>query len=176
MAIGFGIIGCGMIARFHARAIGDVRGAKLVACYNRTPEKAEKFAAEQGCRAYPQLDELLADRAVDVVAIATASGAHKEPAVAAARAGKHVIVEKPLEITLKRCDHIVDACDRAGVRLATIFPSRFHDSSQELKRAVEAGRFGRLTLGDAYVKWYRTQAYYDSGAGAAPGSSTAAAR
>jgi UDP-N-acetyl-2-amino-2-deoxyglucuronate dehydrogenase len=99
-----------------------------------------------------------------VVTIATASGAHLEPAVAAARAGKHVIVEKPLEITLKRCDQIVDACDKAGVRLATIFPSRFHDSSQELKRAVEAGRFGRLTLGDAYVKWYRTQAYYDSGA------------
>ncbi|HET6883793.1 MAG TPA: Gfo/Idh/MocA family oxidoreductase [Pirellulales bacterium] len=164
MAVGFGIIGCGMIARFHARAIADVRGAKLVACYNRTSEKAEKFAAEHGCRAYHDLDQLLADQAVDVVAIATASGAHKEPATAAARAGKHVLVEKPLEITLKRCDQIIDACDQAGVRLATIFPSRFHDSSQELKRAVEAGRFGRLTLGDAYVKWYRTQAYYDSGA------------
>jgi UDP-N-acetyl-2-amino-2-deoxyglucuronate dehydrogenase len=164
MAVGFGIVGCGMIARFHARAIGEVRGAKLVACFNRTPEKADAFAAEQKCRAYHSLDELLADRAVDVVTVATASGAHLEPAVAAARAGKHVIVEKPLEITLKRCDQIIHACDKAGVRLATIFPSRFHDSSQELKRAVEAGRFGRLTLGDAFVKWYRTQAYYDSGA------------
>jgi predicted dehydrogenase len=75
-----------------------------------------------------------------------------------------VIVEKPLEITLKRCDEIIRACDKAGVRLATIFPSRFHDASRQLKRAVEAGRFGRLTLGDAYVKWHRTQAYYDSGA------------
>jgi UDP-N-acetyl-2-amino-2-deoxyglucuronate dehydrogenase len=164
MAIGFGIIGCGMIARFHARAIGEVRGAKLVACHNRTPDKAHQFAAEQGCRAYHDLDDLLADQAVDVVTIATASGAHKEPAVSAARAGKHLIVEKPLEITLKRCDQIIEACDKAGVRLATIFPSRFHDSSQEMKRAVDAGRFGRLTLGDAYVKWYRTQAYYDSGA------------
>ena len=164
MPVGFGIIGCGMIARFHARAIGDVRGAKLVACYNRTPQKAEAFAAEHGCRAYGDLDELLADPAVDVVTVATASGAHLAPAVAAARAGKHVIVEKPLEITLKRCDQIINACDQAGVRLATIFPSRFHDASRELKRAVEAGRFGRLTLGDAYVKWYRTQSYYDSGA------------
>jgi len=87
-----------------------------------------------------------------------------EPAVQAAKAGKHVIVEKPLEITLRRCDRIIDACDRQGVRLATIFPSRFHDSSRTLKAAVDAERFGRLTLGDAYVKWYRSQAYYDSGA------------
>ena len=88
---------------------------------------------------------------------------HREPAVAAARAGKHVIVEKPLEITLRRCDQIIEACRQAGVVLSTIFPSRFHDSSRELKRAVESGRFGRLTLGDAYVKWYRSQTYYDSG-------------
>jgi len=87
-----------------------------------------------------------------------------EPAVAAAKAGKHVIVEKPLDVTLKRCDAIVSACAAAGVTLATIFPSRFHESAQVLKRAVEQGRFGRLTIGDAYVKWYRTQQYYDSGA------------
>ena len=67
-----------------------------------------------------------------------------EPAVAAAKAGKHVIVEKPLEITLKRCDAIIEACDKAGVKLSAIFPSRFHDSSLEMKRAVDADRFGRL--------------------------------
>ncbi|MCL6503975.1 MAG: Gfo/Idh/MocA family oxidoreductase [Pirellulales bacterium] len=164
MAVGFGIIGCGMIARFHARAIGEIRGAHLAACYDAVPAAAQKLAEETGCRAYARLEELLADPAVEVVTIGTPSGAHLEPAVAAARAGKHVIVEKPLEITLKRCDAIIEACERAGVKLATIFPSRFHASSQELKRAVEAGRFGRLTLADAYVKWYRTQAYYDSGA------------
>ena len=96
--------------------------------------------------------------------IGTPSGAHMEPAVAAAEAGKHVIVEKPLEITLKRCDAIIASCEKNNVKLSAIFPSRFHDSSIELKRAVDAGRFGRLTLGDAYVKWFRTQAYYDSGA------------
>ena len=84
--------------------------------------------------------------------------------MAAAKAGKHVIVEKPLEVTLKRCDAVIKACEAAGVALATIFPSRFHESAQLLKRAVEQGRFGRLTIGDAYVKWYRTQQYYDSGA------------
>ena len=107
---------------------------------------------------------MLADPAVEVVTIGTPSGAHLEPAVAAARAGKHVIVEKPLEITLRRCDQIIEACQKAGVTLSTIFPSRFHDSSVELRRAMDQGRFGRLTVGDAIVKWYRTQAYYDSGA------------
>jgi UDP-N-acetyl-2-amino-2-deoxyglucuronate dehydrogenase len=164
MSLGFGIIGCGMIAHFHARAIGDLRGAKLVACYDRVPTAADKLAEETGCLAYHDLDAMLADPAVDVVTIGTPSGAHLEPALAAARAGKHVIVEKPLEITLRRCDKIIEACQRAGVVLATIFPSRFHESSLELKRAVEQGRFGRLTLGDAVVKWHRSQDYYDSGA------------
>ncbi|MGO9115021.1 MAG: Gfo/Idh/MocA family protein [Thermoguttaceae bacterium] len=162
--LGFGIIGCGMIARFHAKAIGDVRGAKLLACFDQVPAAADRLAETTGCKACHKLDDLFADPAVNIVTIGTPSGAHMEPAIAAARAGKHVIVEKPLEITLHRCDQIIEACRKAGVVLSTIFPSRFHDSSQELKRAVESGRFGRLTLGDAYVKWYRSQAYYDSGA------------
>ena len=164
MPIGFGIIGCGMIAHFHARAIADFRGAKLVACYDAIPAAADKLAVATGCTAYRDLDAMLADPAVEVVTIGTPSGAHMEPAVAAARAGKHVIVEKPLEITLNRCDKIIEACRQAGVTLSTIFPSRFHDSSVELRRAMDQGRFGRLTVGDAVVKWYRTQAYYDSGA------------
>jgi predicted dehydrogenase len=163
MALGFGIIGCGMISRFHARAIAEVRGAKLVACFDSVPAAADRLAAETGCRSYHRLDEMLADDRVDAVVIGTPSGAHMEPAVAAAKAGKHVIVEKPLEITLSRCDRIIAACDKAGVKLSTIFPSRFHESAVELRRAVEDGRFGRLTLGDAYVKWFRTQEYYDSG-------------
>ena len=164
MAIGVGIIGCGMIARFHARALADVRGAKLVGCYNRTADKAEAFAAEFPCKVYTDLDEMLADPQIHAVSICTASGAHMEPAVAAAKAGKHVIVEKPLEVTLARCDAIIRACEKSGVVLATIFPSRFHDSAKLMKQAVDQGRFGRLTMGDAYVKWFRTQQYYDSGA------------
>lgn len=162
--LGFGIIGCGMISKFHAKAIGDVRGAKLVACFDQFPAAADKLGEATGCKAYHKLDEMLADPAVDVVTIGTPSGAHMEPAVAAARAGKHVIVEKPLEITLRRCDAIIAACQKSGVVLSTVFPSRFHDAAQAMKKAVAEGRFGRLTLGDAYVKWYRSQAYYDSGA------------
>jgi len=164
MATGFGIIGCGMIADFHARAIADIRGAKLAACFDRVPAAADRLAESTGCKACHDLKEMLADPAVDVVTIGTPSGAHMEPAVAAARAGKHVIVEKPLEITLRRCDRIIDECRKAGVVLSSIFPSRFHEPSIEMKRAVDGGRFGRLTVGDAIVKWYRTQQYYDSGA------------
>jgi predicted dehydrogenase len=83
--------------------------------------------------------------------------------VAAANAGKHVVVEKPLEITLERCDRIIEACDRNGVQLCTIFPSRFADANVALKAAVDAGRFGRLTLGETTCKWWRSQAYYDQG-------------
>ena len=164
MAIGFGIIGCGMIANFHAKAIADIRGAKLVSCFDMVPAAADRLAAATGCEAYHDLDAMLKNPELDVVTIGTPSGAHLEPAVAAARAGKHVIVEKPLEVTLKRCDKIIAACDDAGVVLSTIFPSRFHESSRLMKRAIDRGRFGQLTIGDAYVKWFRTQEYYDSGA------------
>jgi predicted dehydrogenase len=153
-----------MIANFHAKAIADIPGARLVACYDAVPDAADRLAQAHGCRAYHDLKEMLADPGVDVVTVGTPSGAHLEPAVAAARAGKHVIVEKPLEITLARCDKIIRECTKSKVKLSAIFPSRFHRSSVELKRAVDGGRFGRLTLGEAYVKWYRTQAYYDSGA------------
>lgn len=164
MAIGFGIIGCGMISRFHARAIGDVKGARLVACYNRSPKPAKKLADEFGCKAYDSLEAMLADPEIDAVTIGTPSGAHLEPGLASAKAGKHLLIEKPLEVTLKKCDRLISECERQGVQLGTIFPSRFHDSSRKLKQAVDAQRFGRMTMADAYVKWYRSQQYYDSGA------------
>jgi predicted dehydrogenase len=163
MAIGFGVIGCGMIANFHAKAIADIKGAKLVACTDAIPAAADRLAQTTGCRAYHKLDQMLADPAVNVVTICTPSGLHMEPAIAAAKAGKHVIVEKPLEITLDRCDKVIAACDKAGVVCSTIFPSRFHEPARLIRQAIDQGRFGRLTLGDAYVKWFRTQEYYDGG-------------
>jgi UDP-N-acetyl-2-amino-2-deoxyglucuronate dehydrogenase len=164
MATRFGIVGCGMIAGFHCKAVADIPDAEVTACFDTIPEAADRLAATVGCQPYYQLHDMLADPNVDVVTICTPSGAHLDPAVAAAKAGKHVIVEKPLEITLKRCDAIIAACEQAGVALGTIFPSRFHESSQLMKQAIDKGRFGRLTMGDAYVKWYRSQQYYDSGA------------
>ena len=124
---------------------------------------AQRFADAHQVKGYSDLDQFLANPELDVVTICTPSGAHMEPAVAAAKAGKHVIVEKPLEITLKRCDKIIQACEDAGVVLSAIFPSRYHESAQLIRKAIDSGRFGTLTLGDAYVKWFRTQEYYDSG-------------
>ena len=162
---GFAIVGCGMIARFHARALAEVPGARLVALVSRRAAGARKMADELGLHVdvYEDLSQALARRDVDVVIVTTPSGAHMEPAVAAAAAGKHVVVEKPLEITLERCDHIIEACDRNRVQLCTIFPSRFADANVALKRAVEAGRFGRVTLGETTCKWWRPQSYYDEG-------------
>ena len=159
----FGIIGCGMIATFHARAIKEA-GGELVACYDMVPAASERIAKEFGCKAYQDLADFLADPAIEIVTIGTPSGAHGDPAIAAARAGKHIIVEKPLEVTPAKCDAIIKAAEEAGVVLSTVFPSRFHRSSILMKKAIDAGRFGKLTIGDAIVKWYRTQQYYDSGA------------
>ena len=163
---GFAVVGCGMIARFHARAVAAIPGARVTALVSRTPGAGDKLLADTGtptCPVYPELAGALADPAVDAVIVTTPSGAHLEPAVQAAEAGKHVVVEKPLEITPERCEAIIAACDRHRVKLCTIFPSRFADSSQALKHAVDAGRFGRLTLAETTCKWWRSQAYYDDG-------------
>lgn len=163
MPRGFGVVGTGMIAQFHSEAIGAMEDGKLVACFDLAAERAEAFAQKNGCKAYSKLDEMLADDEVEIVTICTPSGAHLDPAVAAANAKKHVLVEKPLEITLDRCDQIINACESNGVKLGVILPTRFSPANIALKEAINAGRFGRLTLGDTYVKWWRTQEYYDSG-------------
>jgi predicted dehydrogenase len=162
---GFAIVGCGMISRFHAKALAEVPGARIVAVTDSDLPRAKKLADELGLgdSFYGELPPLLARKDVDIVIVSTPSGAHQDPAVAAANAGKHVVVEKPLEVTVERCDRIIEACDRNKVKLCTIFPSRFADSNRTLKAAVDAGRFGRLTLGETTCKWWRSQAYYDQG-------------
>ena len=160
---GFGIIGCGMISDFHSAAIADIKNGKLVAVSSRKAENSQRLVDRYSIQAYSDYNEMLNRDDIDIVCVCTPSGAHMEPAVAAAEAGKHVIIEKPLEITLERCDAIIESCKKANVRLCAIFNSRFSDASQLVKDTVSSGRLGQLTLGDAYVKWYRSQDYYDSG-------------
>jgi len=162
--IGFGIIGCGGISRFHAEALAQIPEARLVACYDEFADTARRRSDECGAAFCETLDVLLGREDVDVVSICTPSGMHAQLGVQAARAGKHVITEKPLDVTLDHCDALINACDDAGVRLSCIFQMRYTTPIQRLKQAVEEGRFGRLLMGDAYIKWYRTQEYYDSGA------------
>lgn len=160
----FGIIGGGMIANFHAQAIQEMTGGELGAIYARDVEKANVLGEKYNCEAYHKLDDLLKDSTIDIVTIATPSGAHLEPTMAAAKAGKHVVCEKPLEVTPARVEEMIHVCNENKVVLAAIFNRRFNPAMQAFKKAIDDGRFGILTMCDAYVKWYRTQEYYDSGA------------
>jgi len=153
-----------MIANFHARAVAAMEDGELHSFYGRRQEAVDEAVAEHGGKGYTDLDAFLADPELDIVTIATPSGAHLEPALAAAQAGKHVVCEKPLEVTPERIDMMISACEEAGVTLSGIFNRRFHPAMDIFKQAVDEGRFGRLTMCDAYVKWYRDQPYYDSGA------------
>lgn len=159
---GFGIIGAGMIASVHARALREIPGTTLVGVYSTTPQKREAFAAKENCRAFNRLEEMLADPAIDIVCICTPSGAHQDPALACIAAGKHCLIEKPLEVTLEKCDRIIAAAEEKGVKVAVVFPSRFYEQAMLLKEAVDKSRFGAIVLGDAYVKWHRSEAYYKS--------------
>ena len=162
--LGYGIVGTGMIAKVHAKAIAEIEGCRVAAFFNPKPGRADALAKEYGAAAYDSMDAFLADAGVDIVSIATPSGNHLEGALAAIAAGKHVMVEKPLEITVERCDRIIAAAKEKGVLLGGIFHSRYHEVPRLIKRAVDAGRFGKISIADAQVKWYRTQEYYDGGA------------
>ncbi len=159
--IGFGIIGTGMIADYHARAIKETRGARLVGVAGRSAERTRALAEKLGAPFWTtDMAELVARPDIQVVCIVTPSGAHLEPALAAIRAGKHVMVEKPMEISLERVDALLGAAKAAGVRAAGIFQFRFGTGSRRVKAALEAGRFGKIVLASAYVKWLRTPEYY----------------
>lgn len=162
MKIGFAIVGTGMIAEVHAGAIAAHPEARLVAVYSRGAEAREKFAATHGCRAAANFAELAADPDIRAVCITTPSGAHAEAAVPLLEAGKAVLCEKPLEVSLDACDRIIAAAARGGSMLAGVFQMRLGRGARLLKAAIDAGRFGRLTLCSAYIKWWRDPGYYSS--------------
>ena len=159
---GFGIVGTGVIAAMHAHAIATLPGTRLVAVTDVAAGAAAAFAAARGCAAEPSLDALLARADVDVVCVCVPSGLHAEIGTRAARAGKHLVVEKPIDLTLPAADRLIEAARAAGVALTVISQHRFDPGLIELKGLLRDGALGRLVLGEARTKWYRTQAYYDS--------------
>ena len=163
-SLGFGIWGTGIIAEFHALALKQIPNAKLIAAYNRTPEKGLQFCQKHQISFAETPEALLKNPAIDIVCICTASGNHLEPALACAQAGKHIAIEKPLEVTLPRCNQITQACNQAGVILGGILPRRFGHGAVALKKAIQEGRFGQITLASALIPWWRSQEYYDSAA------------
>jgi UDP-N-acetyl-2-amino-2-deoxyglucuronate dehydrogenase len=159
--LGFAIVGTGMIAGYHAQAIAQTPGARLVAVVSRSAEKGRSFAERHDIpEVAASVEEVAARGDVHVVNVTTPSGAHLEPALQAIAAGKHVIIEKPLETTPERADQIAVAARARGVKVAGIFQGRFGAGARRVKAALDAGRLGRLVLASAYVKWYRAPEYY----------------
>jgi UDP-N-acetyl-2-amino-2-deoxyglucuronate dehydrogenase len=159
--IGFAIVGAGNIGGVHAQAIKAIPGTCIKVVCDASSAKAEALAADCGTVWAPDYQEAVQRPEVDVVCVCTPSGTHAEIAEAAARAGKHLVVEKPMDITLERVDRIIAAARAASVKLTCIFPARFRAGVLRAKEALAAGRLGRLVMADAYVKWHRTDAYYE---------------
>ncbi len=158
--IGFGVVGGGMIGAVQTAAIQQISGARLRAVCGRDAQRTTDFAARFGASGYTSYEEFLKHPGLHVVNICTPSGTHAELGIQAAEAGKHVLVEKPIETTPEKADTLIAACDKAGVKLGVIFQSRFLPAVQRIKQAIDEGRLGKLMIGDAFVKWYRAPEYY----------------
>jgi UDP-N-acetyl-2-amino-2-deoxyglucuronate dehydrogenase len=170
--IGIGVIGAGNIALIHGQAIASLSAhlsgtgagppVRLRAFLGRDAGRVGALAARFGAEAVTDAARFFARSDIQVVTICTPSGTHAELGMQAAAAGKHVVVEKPIDVTLDRARALIEACDRHGVRLGVIFQSRFLPAVALIKRAIERGRLGRLLVVDAYVKWFRDRAYYEA--------------
>lgn len=156
----FAIIGCGRIAPKHAESIVALDEAELVAVCDIVPEKAQAFADKYKAKPYLSYQEMLDKEDIDVVTIATESDLHAPIGIYAAQKGKHVMVEKPMAMTLASADELIRTCREAGVKLAVIHQNRFNKSVQLLRKALDAGRFGKLTHGQATIRWNRNDEYY----------------
>lgn len=162
----FGIVGCGGISHTHGNALATLKEeglAEIVAVTDVVPDRAQSFAGKHGGEAVPTLEALLARRDVDAVTLCTPSGLHGRMAAQAARAGKHVLSEKPLDVWIDQVDAAIAAAKEAGVVYGGIFQERFSPDARKVKRAIESGAFGEIVLACAETKWYRSQGYYDSG-------------
>lgn len=161
--IKFGILGCGRIAKRHSDLLGGnhIKDATLVAVCDPIRERADALAAKFGVPAYYDIDSFLASGNIDAVSVLTPSGMHPEHTVACAKAGKHVVVEKPMALRLQDADTMIHACDEAGVKLFVVKQNRFNVPVVKAREALDEGRFGRLILGTVRVRWCRDQAYYD---------------
>ena len=163
--IGFGILGTGMIAEFHTRAIKESNYGRIAAVASRSIDKARKFVDEfaPGAKPYGSYQDMVSDPDVVIVNICTPSGTHLEMARLTANSYRHVLVEKPLDITAERMTNMIRHCRRQGVRLGVVFQRRAHKASRKAKEALEQGLLGKLVLGELSQKWYRSPEYYSEG-------------
>jgi len=159
----FAIVGCGRISSRHAQSIKDIPDANLVVVTDILEHRAQKLAQEFGAEPLPNLESVLERNDVDVVNICTPSGLHADMAVKAMLAGKHVIVEKPMSLTLEDADKMIAASEQTGQKLCVVLQNRYNPPVQMLKTLLDDGKLGDLYLGNATVRWYRPQKYYEDG-------------
>jgi predicted dehydrogenase len=161
--LNFALVGCGRIAKRHSELLGNeqIRNARLVAVCDVKPERAEAIGEQFRVPYYTDMHRMMQSEKVDVVVILTESGRHAEHTVALAQYGAHIVVEKPMALTLSDADRMITACDRAGIKLFVVKQNRFNVPVVKLREALDAGRFGKLVLGTVRVRWCRTQEYYD---------------
>lgn len=161
--IRFGVLGCGRISKRHLDLLGrgQIAGASLAAICDNNPQRLDDARGRFNVSAYDDIEKLLADDSVDVVSVLTPSGMHADHAIACARAGKHVVVEKPMALTLRDADRMIAACDEARVKLFVVKQNRMNVPVVQARKALDAGRFGDLILGTVRVRWCRDQKYYD---------------
>lgn len=160
----FGIIGCGAIGPTHAAALRQIEGVEVLAVADVNPDRARDVARKYSVPRILASDvDLINDPEIDAVAICTPSGMHADAAVRALLAGKHVVVEKPMEVSLAACDRMIDAARKSGKKLTVISQHRFDSATTVVRKFIQEGKLGKIILADASVKWWRTQQYYDSG-------------
>jgi predicted dehydrogenase len=159
----FALVGCGRIAKRHSELLGNrqIAGAGLAAVCDLSPEKARGMGERFGVPYYTDMREMMERTPVDVVSVLTESGRHAAHVTALVKYRKHIIVEKPMALTLDDADAMIKACDLAGVKLFVVKQNRFNVPVVKLRQALEAGRFGKLVLGTVRVRWCREQSYYD---------------
>ncbi len=155
------LVGCGRIARSHFETFAELDGMALSAVCDVVEERARLAGEQWGVPWFTSYDDMLAQSECDVVVIATPSGLHPAHGIKAAQAGKHVVCEKPMAISLSTADALVRACDEAGVHLFVVKQNRLNPAIQLVRRALDRGRFGRLYMANATVRWARPQEYYD---------------
>lgn len=160
----FGIIGCGSIAPTHVAALQRIAGVEVVAVADVVAERAAKLADKFGVsKVYASHTELIADGAVDVVVGCTPSGMHVDHAIEAMQAGKHAIVEKPMDVSLQKCDQMIELASKSKLKFSVISQHRWDRASRFVRSAIDEGKLGDIVLATASIKWWRTQNYYDSG-------------
>ena len=168
MSLGFALVGCGRIARRHADLLGgqQIEGARLAAVCDSKPSRAADFGNRFEVPHFDDMHRMMESmqREIDVVAILTESGNHAKHTIALAKYGKHIVVEKPMALSLADADDMIRTCDLAGIKLFVVKQNRFNLPVVKLREALERGRFGKLVMGSVRVRWMRPQSYYDQDA------------